>query len=100
MISGAAPLSYNDVVRLTAKAPGRRVQLHIPARPIGTALQVSERLGITLPIKSEQVLRLNENKAFSHAVAAEVFGYSPMDFEQDIRQEVALLGSGRYGLNC
>ena len=74
-ISGAAPLTYNDVVRLTAQALGRRVQrFHIPARPIVTALQVSERLGITLPIKAEQVLRLNEDKAFSHAEAADAFG--------------------------
>ena len=77
-ISGAAPLTYNDVVRLTAQALGRRVQrFHIPARPIVTALHVSERLGITLPIKAEQVLRLNEDKAFSHAEAADAFGYSP-----------------------
>ena len=99
-ISGAAPLTYNDVVRLTAQALGRRVQsCYIPARPIVTALQLSERLGITLPIKAEQVLRLNEDKAFPHAEAAEAFGYSPMDFEQGIRQEVALLRSGRDGLN-
>lgn len=99
-ISGAAPLTYNEVVRLTAQALGRRVQrFHIPARPIVKALHVSERLGVTLPIKAEQVLRLNEDKAFSHAAAAEAFRYSPMAFEQGIRQEVALLRSGRDGLN-
>ena len=98
-ISGAAPLTYNDVVRLTAQALGRRVKrFHIPDQPIVTALHVSERLGITLPIKAEQVLRLNEDKAFSHAEAAEAFRYSPMAFEQGIRQEVALLRSGRDGL--
>ena len=99
-ISGAASLTYNDVVRLTAQALGRRVKrFHIPARPIVTALQVSERLGITLPIKAEQVLRLNEDKAFSHSAAADTFGYSPIAFEQGIRQEVALLRSGRDGLS-
>ena len=99
-ISGAASLTYNDVVRLTAQALGRRVQrFHIPDRPIVTALQVSERLGITLPIKAEQVLRLNEDKAFSHAAAADAFGYSPIAFEQGICQEVALFRSGGDGLN-
>jgi len=98
-ISGAAPLTYNDAVRLTAQALGRRVQrVHIPARPIVTALQVSERLGITLPIKAEQVLRLNEDKAFSHADAADAFGYSPMGFDQGIRQEVGMYRSGAHGL--
>ena len=99
-ISGAALRTYIDVVRLTAQALGRSVQrFHLPGWPIVTPLQVSERLGITLPIKVEQVLRLNEDKAFSHAEAAEAFSYSPMDFEQGIRHEVALLCSGRDGLN-
>ena len=99
-ISGAAPLSYNEVVLLTAQALGRRVQrFHIPARPMVAALQATERLGIPLPIKAEQVLRLNEDKAFSHAEAAEAFGYTPMAFEQGIRQEVALSRSGGDGLS-
>jgi nucleoside-diphosphate-sugar epimerase len=99
-ISGAAPLTYNDVVRLTAQALGRRVQrFHIPAQPMVAALQASERLGITLPIKAEQVLRLNENKAFSHAEASEAFGYAPLAFEQGILQEVALFRSGGDGLS-
>ena len=99
-ISGAAPLSYNDVVRLTAEAMGRRVQrFHIPARPMVAALTTSESFGITLPIRAEQVLRLNEDKAFPHAEAADAFGYSPIDFEQGIRQEVALFNSGGDGLS-
>jgi nucleoside-diphosphate-sugar epimerase len=99
-ISGAAPLSYNEVVRLTAQALGRPIRrLHIPARPMVAALQATERLGIPLPIKAEQVLRLNEDKAFSHAEAAEAFGYTPMAFEQGIRQEVALFRSGGDGLS-
>ena len=99
-ISGAAPLTYNDVVHLTAQALGRRVQrFHIPAQPIVTALQATERLGITLSIKAEQVLRLNEDKAFSHAEAADVFGYSPMGFDQGIHQEVELFRSGADGLS-
>ena len=99
-ISGAAPLTYNDVVRLISQALGRRVQcFHLPARPFVTALQVSERFGITMPIKAEQLLRLNEDKAFSHADAADAFGYSPITFEQGISQEVALLRSGGNGLS-
>ena len=98
-ISGAAPLSYNDVIRIVAQALGRQVQnIHIPPKPIVAALKVIERFGITLPIKAEQVLRLNEDKAFSHAEAAAVLGYNPMTFEQGIRQEVALFRSGADGL--
>ena len=98
-ISGAASLTYNDVVRLTAQAIGRRVQrFHLPARLMVAALQASERLGLSLPIKAEQVLRLNEDKAFSHEEAADAFGYTPMAFEQGIQQEVALFRSHSDGL--
>ena len=51
-----------------------------------------------MPIKAEQLLRLNEDKAFSHAEAADTFGYSPIAFEQGIRQGIALLRSGGNGL--
>ncbi|MCP9892077.1 NAD(P)H-binding protein [Cyanobium sp. Aljojuca 7D2] len=100
-ISGAAPLTYNEVVRLTAEALGRRVQrVHIPAQPVVAVLQAAERLGLILPLKAEQILRLNEDKAFSHADAAAAFGYAPIPFQQGIRQEIALFRSGEDGLSC
>ena len=99
-ISGATPLTYNEVLRLTAQSLGRSVlRLHIPAQPMVTALQAIERFGITLPIKAEQVMRLNEDKAFSYAEATEAFGYTPMTFEHGICQEVSLFRSGGDGLS-
>ena len=98
-ISGADPLTYNDVIRVISQALGRRVQcFHIPVSPIVTALQISESFGLTLPIKAEQVLRLNEDKVFSHMEAADAFGYTPMSFDQGIRREVELFRSARFGL--
>jgi nucleoside-diphosphate-sugar epimerase len=98
-ISGAEPLTYNDVVSVTARALGRRIRrLHIPAHPVVSLLEVTERLGITLPIKAEQILRLNEDKAFNHAEAAEALGYSPIAFEEGISREVALFRQSRDSL--
>ena len=75
-ISGANPLTYNDVVRFTSEALNHRVlRLHIPARPMVFLLVLMERFGIIMLIKAEQTRRLNEDKAFSHADANEVFGY-------------------------
>ena len=57
-ISGAAPLTYNNVVRLTAQALGRSVQrFHIPAQPMVAALQASDVLA--LPCRSKR------NKCFA-----------------------------------
>jgi nucleoside-diphosphate-sugar epimerase len=100
-ISGAEPLTYNEVVRVTAQALGRRIRrLHIPAHPVVILLDFMERLGITLPIKAEQIRRLNEDKAFSPAEAREAFGYAPIAFGEGIRKEVALFRAGRDGLSA
>ena len=99
-LSGAEPLTYNEVVRVTAQALGRRIRrLHIPVRPVLSLLDFTERLGVTLPIKGEQILRLNEDKTFSHAEAHEAFGYAPLPFKEGIRKEVGLFRANRYGLS-
>ena len=82
-VPGASALAYNDIIRITAHALGRRVHcLHIPSEPVVRALQLLERLGTNLPIKAEQVLRLNEDKVFSFSAAEEIFNYRPMSFDK------------------
>tara|TARA_B100000073_G_scaffold347610_1_gene362523 strand:- start:1885 stop:2760 length:876 start_codon:yes stop_codon:yes gene_type:complete len=94
-LSGAAALTFNEVVKLTAKALGKQVHLlHLPSQPIVVLLEMIERLGIKAPIKSEQILRLNEHKAFSHKEAAHLLGYSPIGFAEGICKEVKLFRSG------
>ena len=89
-IAGKAPLTYNQVIDTVAAALGKRVwKLHLPYMPIVRALQFTERIRLRLPIKAEQVLRLNENKAFSYEEAQQDFGFSPRSFEEGIRMEVA-----------
>ena len=97
-VPGASALAYNDIIRITAHALGRRVHcLHIPSKPVVSALQLLERLGTNLPIKAEQVLRLNEDKVFSFSAAEEIFNYRPMSFDQGIRHEVSLYRSSKDG---
>ena len=49
-----------------------------------------ERLNIKLTIKSEQILRLNEDKSFSHINAFNDFGFNPISFEEGIVEEIKL----------
>ncbi len=99
-LSGLEALSFNDVVRITAQTLDRRVhRFHIPAQPMVALLQLAERINIKLPIKSEQILRLNEDKSFSHLEAKKIFGYSPKSFEEGIRDEVSLFRVGGDGLS-
>lgn len=91
-IAGKHPLTYNEVIDTIERLMNRRVwKLHIPSGPVVSLLALLERLRIPLPIKAEQVLRLNENKDFSYAEAQRDFGFSPLAFEEGIRIE---LGSG------
>jgi nucleoside-diphosphate-sugar epimerase len=88
-ISGASVLSYNDVVHLVSQALGRFVfRVHIPALPVVFLLQLFERLGLPIPIKAEQILRLNEDKVFPHDDASRAFGYFPTPFASAIQNEV------------
>ena len=90
-ISGAKSLSFNNIIDLTSKALNRKVlRLHIPAWPVLFVLDVMEQLGSIMPIKAEQIRRLNEDKVFSHAEAHEVFGYRPISFQEGIFQEVRI----------
>ena len=77
-VSGQAPLTYNEVIDTICEALGRRVsKVHLPVAPLVTALNAFERLRLRLPVKAEQILRLNEDKAFDHKEAVEDFGYHP-----------------------
>ena len=97
-LSGKTAVTYREVIQLTALALGKRVyRLHLPSGLIVACLHILERLDIALPIKAEQILRLNENKAFGHEEASSVFGYDPMSFAQGILNEVKLFRSGLEG---
>ena len=88
-IAGKDPLTYNQVIDTVAAALGRRVwKLHLPYRMIVRALQFTERMRLRLPIKAEQVLRLNENKAFSYEEAQRDFGFTSRSFDAGIGLEV------------
>lgn len=89
-LSGANPLSFNDVIDTICRFLNRSVRkVHLPLVPIVAALRASERAGLPLPIKSEQIERLNEDKAFNHTRAAADFDFAPRSFEEGIREEIA-----------
>jgi nucleoside-diphosphate-sugar epimerase len=91
-IAGAKPLTFNEVVDIVARLLGRRMRrIYFPARPIIATLQWLERRRLRLPIKAEQLQRLNENKAFPWTDAANDFGYAPIEFEEGIKRELAAM---------
>lgn len=88
-ISGAQALTYNKVIDTTAKALGKRViKIHLPMKISYNLLKAYERISKKPKLKAEQVLRLNENKDFSHEEAKKDLGYNPLSFEEGIKLEI------------
>lgn len=89
-IAGKQALTYNEVIDTIAKQMHKRIwKIHVPSKPIVGLLRLFEKLHLPLPLKAEQVLRLNENKDFSYADAQRDFGFSPLSFEEGIKMELA-----------
>lgn len=94
-ISGASVLTFNQVVDVIARQLGkRRVKVHIPLAIATMAFSLYEKIMPNPKIKREQVLRLNEDKAFAYNEAAKDLGYSPHSFEEVIAQEIRLYRTG------
>jgi nucleoside-diphosphate-sugar epimerase len=95
-ISGAEPLSFDAAIDAAAQACGRRVRkVHLPLGPVAWILRMIEKAGITPRIKSEQILRLAEDKAFPHDAAARDLGFGPRAFATGTAEEARLLGLAR-----
>jgi uncharacterized protein YbjT (DUF2867 family) len=91
-LPGAEPLTYLELVKTAAGALGRKPRIvRLPLEPVRRTLVAAERLRIPLPIKSEQVLRLRENKAYPYDKAKRELGYAPRPFREGIALEVARL---------
>jgi uncharacterized protein YbjT (DUF2867 family) len=92
-ISGATVLAYNDVIDTICQLSGKSIiKLHLPVKPIVYTLQVFERTPIHLPVKAEQLERLNEDKVFSFDQAANDFSYQPRAFADGIQLELKEMG--------
>src|SRR5829696_7256188 len=91
-LPGAQALSYIEMVRVAAGALGRKARIvRVPTRPVRRVLEVAEVLRIPFPIKAEQVLRLNEDKAYPYEKAKKELDYAPRSFEEGIALEVKRL---------
>jgi nucleoside-diphosphate-sugar epimerase len=88
-IAGKAAQPYNQIIDTIAAQLNRRVwKAHIPAAPTILILRALGKTGLPLPLKAEQVERLNEDKAFDYSPAATDFGFAPRTFAEGIRLEL------------
>ncbi|MGB3681570.1 MAG: NAD(P)H-binding protein [Rubrobacteraceae bacterium] len=95
-LPGAEPLTYLDLVQTAARALGRKPRiLRLPLEPVEYGLRLAEAVRLPLPVKSEQVMRLREDKAYPYEEARQDLGYAPRAFSEGILLEVARLRETR-----
>jgi nucleoside-diphosphate-sugar epimerase len=95
-ISGAAPITLRQLITEAAAAVGvRPILVPIPSRLTAGTLATLERIRLPFPLRSEQIARLSEDKAFDHGRARAHLGVQPRSFADGIREEAAAIGIGR-----
>jgi nucleoside-diphosphate-sugar epimerase len=91
-LSGAAPITFETLVRETIRATGRRrLVLRLPFWPVRAGVRLLNAAPIGARVSVEQVDRLREDKAFDHDAAARDLGYRPRPFAEGVAAEVPLV---------
>ena len=91
-LPGGESLTYLDLVKTAAGALGKKLRIvRLPLEPVRLLLGAAEKLRLPLPVGSEQVLRLQEDKAYPYEEARRELGYAPRSFREGVALEVARL---------
>ena len=91
-LSGAAPVTFEALVRQTVAATGRRRWVvRLPFWPVRSGVMLYNALVRRPRVSLEQVERLREDKAFHHDAATRDFGYRPRAFADGVAAEARLV---------
>lgn len=90
-LSGKEPISFNQIINIISKNLKKKpIKIFLPYHFAARILSFVEFLGINFFIKSEQIMRLNEDKNFSHSKAEKTFGFRPKKFSDVISIEIRM----------
>ena len=90
-LSGKTALSYNKMIKIIKnELKTICIPIYFPYRLSLLLFKIFEKIKIKLPIKSEQIERLNEDKKFNHFKAYEAFEFSPLGFKEVVEKEIKL----------
>lgn len=90
-LSGPEPLTFKYIIRTISFYLGKKpLMVFLPYLFIYRVLLLIESFGIKFFIKSEQILRLNEDKIFAIDKAKKIFGYKPTEFNKAIFEEIQI----------
>lgn len=88
-ISGKTVCTFIELADMISKLLGKKImKVHVPLRPMLSLFHLYEKISTSPKIKAEQLIRLNEDKAFSYEEASRDFGYAPLALEEVLRREI------------
>ncbi|MBI3795119.1 MAG: NAD(P)H-binding protein [Nitrospinae bacterium] len=89
-LAGREPLTYRQCVASVADALGKKITLvQLPLWLSLGAVRICRNIPGLPKLSDEQVLRLNEDKAFKYDEATRDFGFAPRGFREGVAEEVA-----------
>lgn len=94
-LSGGSIVSFRELILLIEKLLGKSVRpLSFPLNlGIWSATLLENTLGKKSPVRREQILRLQEDKAYPHEAAKRDLGFAPRTLEVGLQQEIELMRS-------
>lgn len=94
-LSGKEPVTYLHIIQTIKRYLNSNIRIiKFPISLSIFAAKVYNALFKNAIITVEQVMRMQENKAFRHEAATRDFGYAPISFEEGIYEEVQEYLSG------
>lgn len=92
-LSGASIVTFRELLSLVGKLLNKPVrQLSLPLNlGIGMATALEKVLGEKSPVRREQILRLQEDKAYPHDAAQRDLNFQPRTLEIGLREEVEVM---------
>ena len=88
-IAGKNSITYNELLKTVARGLQRNVTLiHVPYNISYLAVKFLNVIINNFPISTEQIMRMNEDKAYDCTEAINDFGFSPISFDEGITLEI------------
>lgn len=88
-LSGKYPIKYKNLISTVSQHLNKRtVLVKLPIIFSRFFVRICRKLVPKFPLNEEQVLRMQEDKDFTHLKATKDFGYNPMSFEEGIVEEI------------
>jgi len=98
-VAGPEPFPFTELLATCSRAVGSRTMLlPIPLAPLIPLARGYERISHHPRLRTEQLLRLAEDKAFAIDDAVRDLGYAPRPFADGIAEEARLLGLSKEAL--